>query len=41
MGPTRLVNNDLGTQIAFILNLGEQITVLAQVLTLVFLREYE
>jgi hypothetical protein len=41
MGPSRLANGDLGTQIAFVLEYGELITFLAQVSFLGLLREHE
>jgi hypothetical protein len=41
MGPSRLANKDLGTQIALVLECGELITFLAQVSFLGLLREYE
>jgi hypothetical protein len=34
MGPSRLVNKDLGTQMSFVLALGKLITFLAQVASL-------
>ena len=34
MGPSRLVNKDLGTQMSFVLALGKLITFLAQVAVL-------
>jgi hypothetical protein len=37
MGPSRLVNKDLGTQKSFVLALGKHITFLAQVAVLVCL----
>jgi hypothetical protein len=41
MGPSRLVNKDLGTEIFFVLALGELITFLAQVAILGCLVTYE
>ena len=41
MGPPRLSNKYLGTQMAFVLVLGELITFLAQVSFLRLLSEYE
>jgi hypothetical protein len=41
MGPSRLANKDLGTQMAFVLVLGELITFQAQVSFLGLLSEYE
>jgi hypothetical protein len=41
MGPPKLANKYLGTQMAFVLVLGELITFLAQVSFLGLLREYE
>ena len=41
MGPPRLANKYLGTQMAFVLVLGELITLLAQVSFLGLLSEYE
>jgi hypothetical protein len=41
MGPSRLVNKDLGTQMSFVLALGKLITFLAQVAILGCLVTYE
>jgi hypothetical protein len=41
MGPSRLANKDLGTQIDLVLECGELITFLAQVSFLGLPREYE
>ena len=41
MGPPRLANKYLGTQMAFVLVLGELLTFLAQVSFLGLLSEYE
>ena len=41
LGPSKLVTRDLGTQMAFVLARGEQITFLAQVSFLGLLRIFE
>ena len=41
LGPSRLVTRDLGTQMAFVLARGEQITFLAQVSFLGLLIKFE
>ena len=41
LGPSRLVTRDLGTQMAFVLACGEQITFLAQVSLLGLLSKFE
>jgi hypothetical protein len=41
MGPLRLVNKDLGTQVSFVLALGKLVTFLAQVAILGCLVIYE